>query len=255
MQMVLTPETRPLARLNPLSVFAVCIAFILAAAISFDPVFQIAVVGSVAVVLIGVQRINPLLLAAYMIPFMLFGLGFVSTNLLFRQDSDFAIHLAGGDISDSAALSAGLTLSLRALACGMASIFFALTIEPGKFVRALIAYLKFPAKLGYALFVAMQMVPDILTEAHNVRMAQAMRAGRPVRRLPRPGEMVGLVVPLLAFAIRRAGRSAIAMEARGFGASPTRTMIGVPGFGWIDAAFVMAGFALLHFLLTRWGLF
>jgi energy-coupling factor transport system permease protein len=255
MQLVSNPEARPLARLNPLSVFAVCIAFILAAAISFDPIFQICVVGAVAAVLIFVQRVHPLLLAAYIIPFILFGMGFISTNLLFRQDSDFAIHLAGADNAEGSALSAGLTLSLRALACGMASIFFALTIEPGKFVRALIAYLKFPAKLGYALFVAMQMVPDILTESYNVRMAQAMREGRPVRRLPRPREVVSLVVPLLAFAIRRAGRSAIAMEARGFGARPARTMIGVPGFGWGDAAFVAAGFALLHFLLTRWSLF
>lgn len=237
--------------LNPLSIFFVCLAFLLASTLLFDPVFQVAVIVVVGVLLLVVQRVRPLLLLAYMVPFVLFGMGFVTTNLFFRQDSDFAIALAGESAFRSGALSAGLTLSLRALACGMVSIFFALTIDPGTFVRALIAYLKFPARMGYALFVAMQLVPDLIAEAQQIRMARAMREGRSVRWLPRPREIVGLVVPLLAFAVRRAGRSAIAMEARGFGAYPTRTMIGVPGFLPRDAGFVAAGMAALALLVAR----
>eukprot|EP00873_Tetraselmis_striata_P030576 jgi/Tetstr1/450840/TSEL_037876.t1 len=187
------------------------------------------VIGVVALVLVGIQRVPPLLLLALMVPFILFGMGFVTTNLLFRQDSDFAMHIAGGD-NGGGALSAGLTLSLRALAIGTISILFALSVDPGAFVRALIAYLRFPARLGYALFVAMQLMPDLLAEAAQMRMARAMRAGRPMRRIPGPREMAALAVPLLAFAVRRAGRSAIAMEARGFGATPTRTMLFELGF-------------------------
>lgn len=237
--------------LNPLSIFFVCLAFLLVSTLLFDPVFQVAVIVLVGVLLLVVQRVNPLLLLAYMVPFVLFGMGFIVTNLLFRQDSDFAIALAGESAFQTGALSAGLTLSLRALACGMVSIFFALTIEPGAFVRALIAYLKFPVRMGYALFVAMQLVPDLVAEAQQIRMARAMREGRSVRRLPRPREIVGLVVPLLAFAIRRAGRSAIAMEARGFGAYPARTMIGVPGFAPRDGLFIVAGLTVLALLMAR----
>lgn len=235
--------TAPLSRLNPLTLFTVCFAFLIGSATSFDPGFQISVIVLVALVLVVVQRVSPWLLLVLMVPFVLFGMGFLTTNLVFREDSDFAIHLAGGD--NSGALSAGLTLSLRALTCGTVSILFALSIDPGGFVRALIAYLKFPARLGYALFVAMQLVPDLLAEAAQMRMARAMRTGRPVRRVPGPREMAGLMVPLLAFAVRRAGRSAVAMEARGFGASPARTMIGVPSFSVWDAAFLIGGVAAL----------
>lgn len=236
----------PLSRLNPLPLFAVCFAFLIGSATSFDPGFQVSVIVLVALVLIVVQRVSLLLPLVLMVPFVLFGMGFVTTNLLFRQDSDFAVHLAGGDNRE--ALSAGLTLSLRALACGTVSILFALSVDAGAFVKALIAYLRFPVRLGYALFVAMQLVPDLLAEAAQMRMARAMRTGRPVRRVPGPWEMAGLMVPLLAFAVRRAGRSAIAMEARGFGASPARTMIGVPGFSVWDAAFLVGGLVTLVLL-------
>ncbi|WMT85317.1 energy-coupling factor transporter transmembrane protein EcfT [Pelagibacterium sp. 26DY04] len=241
-------KASPLRRLNPLTLFAVCLAYLAAAATSFDAGFQISVVVLVAAVLLAVQRVPPLLLLVLMVPFVLFGMGFITTNLLFRRDSDFAVHLAGSE--SGAALSAGLTLSLRALACGAVSILFALSVDPGAFVRALIAYLRFPARLGYALFVAMQLVPDLLAEAAHLRMARAIRTGRPVGRVPGPSEMAGLMVPLLAFAVRRAGRSAVAMEARGFGALPARTMVGVPGFSWRDAAFGLTSLAVLAPLLV-----
>ena len=237
----------PLGKLNPLTVFAVCLMFFVGVATSFEPMFQISVIGLVTLVLVGIQRVPVLLFLMLMVPFILFGMGFVTTNLLFRQDSDFAMHIAGGD-NGGEALSAGLTLSLRALAIGTISILFALSVDAGAFVRALIAYLRFPVRLGYALFVAMQLVPDLMAEAAQMRMARAMRAGRPVRRFPGPREMAALAVPLLAFAVRRAGRSAIAMEARGFGATPARTMVGVPGFSRADPAFVIAGSAVLMVL-------
>ena len=61
----------------------------------------------------------------------------------------------------------------------------------------------------------MQLVPDLASELQQMRLARAMKAGRRPRRLPGLMEALSLVIPLLAFAIRRAGRTAIAMEARG----------------------------------------
>ena len=235
---------------NPLSVFFVCLGCLAVAATSFDPRVQIAVIGLGAVLLVCVQRVSPFVLLACMVPFVLFGMGFVTTNVVFRQDSDFATHLAGGDTFSPGALSAGLTLSLRAMAFGMVSTFFAFTVDAAGLVRAMIAYLRFPVRIGYALFVAMQMVPDLIGEAAQMRMAIAMREGRRVRAIPGPFEVGRLIVPLLAFAVRRAGRAAIAMEARGFGAQAQRTMIGVPGFGRADAAFVAGGIGVIGVLLA-----
>ena len=52
----------PLGRLNPLTVFAVCVMFFIGVATSFNPAFQLSVIGVVALVLVGIQRVPPLLL-------------------------------------------------------------------------------------------------------------------------------------------------------------------------------------------------
>jgi energy-coupling factor transport system permease protein len=127
----------------------------------------------------------------------------------------------------------------------MVSVFFALTTDPGALIRAGMAYLRLPARIGYPLFAAMQLVPQLAREAQQIRMARAMHNGRAMRRLPSPCEVVSLVVPLLAFAIRRASRSAIAMHARGFDPAAPRTVINVPRFSTRDAVFALAAFALL----------
>ena len=99
-------------------------------------------------------------------------------------------------------------------------------------------------RLGYALFAAMQLVPDLASEARQMRLARAMKSGRPLRAVPGPREVLGLVVPLLAYAIRRAGRSAIAMEARGLSPGP-RTIMNIPGFTRWDGAFVVIAIGVM----------
>jgi energy-coupling factor transport system permease protein len=224
--------------LNPLSKLVVCTIWLVASVLIFDARFQGAIILLVWFLLIVFNRTSPLLLLALMVPFCLFGFGFLTTSVLFRQESDFALQVAGETPFGSQAFSAGVTLFLRAAACGMISAFFALTTDPGAFVKALMAYAKLPPKIGYSLFAAMQLVPDLATEAQQMRLARAMKSGRALRRIPGPGESSSLVVPLLAFAIRRAGRNAIAMEARGLASGP-RTFMNVPRFSAYDAAFVV----------------
>jgi energy-coupling factor transport system permease protein len=77
-----------------------------------------------------------------------------------------------------------------------------------------------------------------------MRLARAMKSGRPRRRIPDPLEAASLVVPLLAYAIRRAGRIAIAMEARGLSPGP-RTIANVPRFTWRDGAFVIIAIGMI----------
>jgi energy-coupling factor transport system permease protein len=174
----------------------------------------------------------------------LFGVGFLTTSVLFRQDSDFALHMADESLFASTALSAGVVLFLRTISCGMISVGFALTTDPGALVRALMKYGKLPPRIGYSLFAAMQLVPDLAAELQQMRMARAMRSGRQMRRIPGPEELFSLVIPLLAFAVRRAGRVAIAMESRGLSDS-ARTITNVPPFRVIDTIFVLAAFVVL----------
>ena len=141
--------------------------------------------------------------------------------------------------------SAGTTLVLRAVACGMISFFFASTTDAGALVRALLAAGWVRPRVAYALFAALQLAPDLAMQAHELRMARAVVAGRRPRRLVGPFEAASLVIPLLAFAIRRAGRVAIAMEARGLSPDGPRTIMNAPRPRGRDAVFVLAALATL----------
>lgn len=237
--------------LNPLVKLAICLIWIAAAVFVFDPRFQLATIMIAALALIVLDRVSPLVVLGLMVPFALFGFGFLTTSLLFRQEADYATHIAGESLLASPAFSAGITLFLRAIACGMVSAVFALTTDPGGFVRALMADLRLSPRVGYALFSVLQLVPDLASEARQIRLARAMKKGRQPRRIPGPGETVSLVIPLLAFAIRRAGRAAIAMEARGLTAGRTRTIIHVPPLRRRDGAFAMLSLAIIA-LLVGW---
>ncbi|MBA1156247.1 energy-coupling factor transporter transmembrane component T family protein [Microvirga mediterraneensis] len=234
-----------LRALNPLSKLSVCCVWLVASVLVFDPRFQLAAILVPALALMAFNRTSPLVLLALMVPFALFGFGFLTTNLLFRRESDFALRMAGEALLASSAFSAGITLFLRALACGMISVFFALTTDPGHLVRALMRHAGLSPRIGYSLFAAMQLVPDLAGEAQQMRMARAMKSGRGLRRIPGPLEIMSLVIPLLAFAIRRAGRTAIAMEARGLSPDAPRTIMNVPDFDGRDGLFVAVALLIL----------
>ena len=234
-----------LRALNPLSKLLVCAVGLVASVLVFDARFQIALIALTGLSLVVLNRTSPLLLLALMVPFCLFGFGFLTTSLLFRQDSDFAIRVAGEALLTSPAFSAGLTLFLRAIACGMISVFFALTTDPGSLVRALMVHARLPPRIGYSLFAAMLIVPDLASEAQQMRIARTMKMGRRIRRVPGPAEIMGLVIPLLAYSIRRAGRTAIALEARGLSPVGPRTVLNAPSFKRSDAVFMIVAIVVI----------
>jgi energy-coupling factor transport system permease protein len=235
-----------LTALNPLTKLAMSLIWLLGSMLIFNAQFQVACILLPAAALVVFNRTSPLLLLALMIPFGLFGMGFWTTNLLFHRDSGYAVQVARETIVGSVEFSAGAVLFLRAIACGMISAFFVLTTDAAALVRALLFYGRLPPRLGYALFAGKQLVPDLVFEIHEMRLARAMKSGRSIRRLPGLGEAVSLVVPLLAFAIRRAGNIAISLEARGLAPNGRRTILHVPSFGRGDVVFGVAA-ALLGF--------
>ena len=239
-----------LKTIHPLVKLKLCLVWIVASIAVFDLRFQLATVLIVAAALILLDRISPFLVLALMVPFALFGLGFLTTNLAFHREADFARHIASHAVFASPAWSAGGTLFLRTIAIGLVSAFFAVTTDPGAFVRALMAYGRLSPRIGYALFSVLQLIPDLAAEARQIRLAHAMKSGRPPRRWIGPLEAARLLIPLLAFAIRRAGRAAIAMEARGLGRAGRRTIIHVPKLRRRDLWFAVCASGLLSLLVV-----
>ena len=238
-----------MSAVHPLPKLALCLAWIVASLVVFRLSFQLATFAAATTLLWWDRRLPPLRLLALMVPFALFGFGFFSTSVLFRAESGFALQMAaeqGGDVT----LQPGLVLFFRVMACGMVSALFALTTDPGRFVRALMLHLRLPAPAGFALLQAMHLVPDLRREIVALRMARAIRLGRPMRRIPGPSEAVALAIPLLAFAIRRAGRAALSMEARGLKPGRLRGHLPQPPISRVDHAVLAAGLAFLAALVV-----
>ena len=243
-----------LSRLHPLALLAVCLVWLVAAMLVLDVRFLASVFVVPAMLLLTVQKVSPLRLALYCVPFLLFGLGFLSTHVLFDRQSGFATALSREALvsSDgvSSGVSTGLALVLRALACGMVSIFFALTLEPGAFLRALMGQARLSPRLGFALMATLLISADLPPDFARLRAARAMRQGRALSRWPGLRDSAACLVPLLAGAIRRAGHAALAMESRGFTPDRARTLRDVPAVRPADLLFAAGGLALLAALLA-----
>lgn len=218
-----------LSRLHPLPKLALCLLWIGASLLVFDLRFQLVALTLAFGLLWGMERVALWKLLLLLVPFALFGFGFLTTSVLFHHESGFAVQMAREQGAVQPDLSPGLVLFTRVLACGMISALFALTTDAGQLIRALMLHLRLPAPVGFAILQAMHLVPDMGREMQSLRMARAMRQGRVLRRVPGPGEVFALVIPLLAFAIRRASRAAIAMEARGLHPGQPRSQLPQPG--------------------------
>jgi energy-coupling factor transport system permease protein len=134
----------------------------------------------------------------------------------------------------------GAAMAARLLAILSASAMFVLTTDPARLVRSLIHQAHVSPRIAYSVFVAYRFVPLIEVELETIRAAHQMRgaAGRfgPVEKVR---EVIGYAIPLLASAVRKGERVALAMESRGFGALPAnkRTYFRVTTLGRADLWF------------------
>jgi energy-coupling factor transport system ATP-binding protein len=130
----------------------------------------------------------------------------------------------GGWRLHAGALEAGFATGLRLAALLALALIGGATTEGPDLVRSAIRQLRLPYRIGYAALAAYRFVPrfghelDVIRAAHRVRGRHGGRG--PLSVL---GRGLGYAVPLLAGAIRHAERVALAMDARAFGAHPTRT--------------------------------
>ncbi|MFK4728964.1 energy-coupling factor transporter transmembrane component T [Agromyces mediolanus] len=143
----------------------------------------------------------------------------------------------------------GLATALRIAAIILLAFISGLTTTGAELVRALVQQLRVPYRLGYTALAAMRFVPRFGHELEVIRAARRVRGvdrGRgPIAWLR---STVGLAVPLLASAIRHAERVALAMDARAFGASGSRTERTISSWRARDTLFVI-GFWLAAGLL------
>ena len=251
---------RFLNHLNPLSKVAAVLPAMLLLIFARDLFTPLCfVILAYALIIVG-ARITPrtaaLLFLAVPIGAAAIGFGF-SLWVDASRVADTAPFLQiGGWTLFTGALQVGFATALRLAAILALALIGGLTTSGPDLVRASIQQLHVPYRIGYTALAAYRFVPrfgyelSVIRAAHRVRGSHGGRG--PFARIARGW---GYIVPLLAGAIRHAERVALAMDARAFGAHPTRTerhLVPFRSRDWIFIALFIAASAAIFTLTFPW---
>jgi energy-coupling factor transport system permease protein len=242
-----------LHRLNPLSKLLVALPLMLFMLLVSDPWTPLAFILLSIILLVGFAHIpvrrflrilSPLLfiVLAFIVvyPFLIRPALVSATPILFKFGP--VVLYEGG-------LYLGVVTALRIVALLLLSLLFSLTSDSADFVRALVQQWKLPYRIGYTTLAAFRFVPMMQTEMSVIQAAQRVRGVSGTHGLRGSLERLRrYAVPLLTTAIRQAERSALAMEARAFGAFEERTYFHRMRFSVADWLFVFGLWALAVFI-------
>jgi energy-coupling factor transport system permease protein len=254
-----------LSRVNPVFKLAGLLALTVALTLVFDPFtpgafLLVAVVGGR---LLGGVRLGAM--ARFLGPFWVAVIGVFLANILFNRlnaASPALAHLGPFRVTEPALVTAA-SLSLRLLAFATLSMVFVRTTDPSDLILSLIHQARLNYRFAYGIMAGYRMLPLLSGEYALIRAAHRVRGVREGGGLAgRMARSRRYAVPLLAGAVRRAGRVALAMDARAFGASGRRTYrrrmtVERRDWAFLAAAVVLAGGLVLGLWaagLARFGL-
>ncbi|WP_308010022.1 energy-coupling factor transporter transmembrane component T [Isoptericola luteus] len=179
-----------------------------------------------------------------------------SSNLLLRHDGDVLAVVGPVEVT-SGALAVATSFAARTLYLGTVSVLLVVTTDPARLMVSLHQHARVPATTSYAVLAAHRVLELLPAEWEAIRSAQAVRdprraAGAPLPRSPRA--LGTAVFALLVAAVRRAERTAIALESRGLGSGPRTTAHKVPlRAGDVVAAAAVLGVVAGVLLAGWWG--
>ncbi|MFM1654390.1 energy-coupling factor transporter transmembrane component T family protein [Brevibacillus sp. B_LB10_24] len=243
-----------LQEINPsVKAGAVVIAIILLA-FAFDPVTPLLVLlgSSAAACCFGGVSVRKWLLC--LSPFLLIAIGYVWSAMLFGRvpsGANAQILWSFGPLQVTAAgVSRGISLGLRVLSFAALSLLFVLTTSPSRFMFSLMQQCRVSPKIAYGILAGYRFLPLLKEELALIRTAHRIRRmGVTGSWADQVKQLGGYVIPLLASAIRKAERTAMAMESKGFTGSRQRAFyqrLSVTAKDWLFlaavVAFVLAGF-------------
>ena len=243
-----------LHRLNPLTKLAFSTLVILLLTAIVDPITPLVVGVLDFLALWRLGQISPRVLLKLLLPFFVLSFGLIWTTTLFYVAAP-GTHAAvvwrvGSIVVTDQGLAYGLAIFFRLLAFFSASLIFVMTSNPTDVVQALVQRLRVSYRFGYGAHAAYRFVPLFQTELDTIRAAHRVRGvdeGKGL--LGRYRRYVGYLIPLLAGGVRKAERVALAMDARGFGATTRRTYYRRSRFGIGDLVFAAGSLLTLGLVL------
>lgn len=242
-----------LQRRNPMVKLVLALTTMLVATFLFDPWTP----GLIALLILATTRWLgrvplPLLLRG-MLPFLLLGLGYLWMNVLFprgeREMEQILFHIGPLPIARED-IEAGLALTARTLCFGASSLFFVTTTAPTDLIRSLIHQAGLSPRLAFGILAAYRFLPLLEGELAQIRAAHRLR-GVGMGRGPagKVSQLYRYTIPLLANAIRKADRVAVAMQSRAFGGNRERSYFRITRIEGADRLLLGVGFLALILIL------
>ncbi|MGH2353233.1 MAG: energy-coupling factor transporter transmembrane component T family protein [Chloroflexota bacterium] len=242
-----------LQRRNPTAKFVVALAISLLLVLVIDPITPLLFLGGTLAAGVTLGHVRVATYARALTPLITVAAGFLLTNALFAvAPDDTGVLWRWGPLRLTLpGLLFGLAIGLRGLAIGALSVTFVLTTDPTDLVVSLIRHGRLPFRIGYALLAGYRFLPFFAQEFEQVRLAQRVR-GQIEQGPPWSGarRRLGYVLPLLASAVRRAARVAVAMDSRGFAAARERTYFRDIPLGRRDTLFAIGALGAAGGLLA-----
>ena len=235
----------PLARRNPVAKLGAALLFSLPLIATLDPLTP-AIGLAVELAVLPLFGVRYPVLARRAWPLMIAAAGILITMVLFAADrsGDLLVAVGPFDLTTGVLFSA-LGLVLRVFAIALPGVIVFATTDPTDLADALVQNTKAPARFAIGALAAFRLLPLLAQEWQMLSLARRARgidAGRnPLARLRLFGSTA---FALLVGALRRGGRLAVAMDARGFDSGLPRTYARRQTFGGADAA-LLIGAALL----------
>ncbi|NEW07952.1 energy-coupling factor transporter transmembrane protein EcfT [Paenibacillus sp. SYP-B3998] len=162
-------------------------------------------------------------LLLYASPFLLIFVSSSTGMMMFGSGSKLWFQLGFIKITEES-FYRGLHLGFRGLQVASVGLLFSLTTRPVALFYSMMQQWNIAPKYAYSFLAALRMIPVILEEFQTLRHALKVRGKK--KRSLFTGWYVTLrmyAIPLLAQSIRRAHRTAVAMEAKRFSSLSQRT--------------------------------
>jgi len=160
------------------------------------------------------------------------------TTALYGVDSG-TVHWEVGFVTvTDGSLELAVAMMLRILAAGIPAIVLFVTTDPTDLADGLAQVLRLPERFVLGGLAGLRLVGLFIDDWRSLSLARRARGVGDSGRVRRFG---GQAFALLVLSVRRATKLATAMEAKGFGSSPTRSWARPSPFGWRETVLIAIG--------------
>ncbi|KRE27179.1 ABC transporter [Mycobacterium sp. Soil538] len=246
MSTVVDAPALPVAQINPVAKLSAAFTVAVGLVLSVDWVS-----ASTALVL------EVILLAAMRVPLrslrnrgaiLVFAAALTAVTIVLYGEPSGAVHwhFLLITVSDGS-ITLALATFLRVLAIALPAVFLFIDTDPTELADGLGQVLRLPARFVLGALAGVRMIGLL---GQDWRYLGYARRARGVADHDRIRRAAGQAFALLVFAVRRGSMLATAMEARGFGAHPTRTWARPSPFGRREIALIISGFVIVAVAIT-----